>query len=149
MSEREADKHTAPVCIAVAVDDEGMVTVLDFARHIVVVRCRGADVLEKNRASIDSAFGPLRAAQLSELGAEMLLCGCVSTPLRLMLTYRGITVHSGIRGTADEAVEAFVVGRVEQVRSGRGKRRNRKYCRGCGRGRRGRGRGSERGDDSS
>jgi predicted Fe-Mo cluster-binding NifX family protein len=57
-----------------------------------------------------------RTAILLQLEVDVLICGAISRLLEHACRASGITVHSQVRGNADEVVAAFLAGQLEQPR---------------------------------
>jgi len=86
--------------------------VFDVAQKLVLVEVDGANELSREEHVIPSKIFARRAAHLSELGVEILLCGAISRPLAMMITAQGIEVVSFISGEVDEVLAAYLQGRL-------------------------------------
>jgi predicted Fe-Mo cluster-binding NifX family protein len=89
--------------------------VLDTAERLCVVRS-GPDGSERLEVVLGDRLLALRAAQLSSLGVDVLICGALSRPLLIMLEGAGIRVIPWVTGCVDEVVAAFCSGRLEDAR---------------------------------
>ncbi len=59
-----------------------------------------------------SGHGAL-ATVLRDLGAEVLICGGIGGGAQMALASVGIRLYGGVRGSADEAVKAFLAGALD------------------------------------
>ena len=66
-----------------------------------------AEVVDTN----GSGHGAL-AGLLSSLNADVLICGGIGGGAQVALTQAGITLYGGVTGSADEAVQALLEGRL-------------------------------------
>lgn len=67
----------------------------------------GAKVVDTN----GSGHGAL-AGVLSTIGAEVLICGGIGQGAQEALSDAGIQLYGGVSGSADEAVQAFLTGKL-------------------------------------
>lgn len=68
----------------------------------------GAEVVGTN----GSGHGAL-AGFLAERGVEVLICGGIGGGAQMALNQAGIKFFGGVQGSADDAVEAYLCGRIE------------------------------------
>ncbi len=61
--------------------------------------------------TLGSGHGAL-AGFLSSMGVDTLICGGIGGGARVALTQAGITLYGGVTGSADEAVQALLEGRL-------------------------------------
>ncbi len=54
-----------------------------------------------------------RASQVAELGVDLLICGAISRPLRILLESKGIQVLDGVCGDVPGVVRAYADGRLD------------------------------------
>ena len=65
----------------------------------------------------DGAGHGALAGQLRQAGVDELICGGMGEGARVALAQMGITVHAGVRGSADEAVRALLAGTLQATAS--------------------------------
>ena len=125
--------------IAIPTWNHHVSTVCDFSDRVLIV------TVESNHMT-DRTFVPFfertileKAARLQQLGVQVLLCGAVSKPLERMLVASGIRVIPFLRGTLDDALDAYLKGYLDDPRFNLpGCSSGRRCRRGKGMGRRGR-----------
>jgi len=86
--------------------------VFDVAQKLVLVEVDVANELSREEHAIPSKIFARRAARLSELGVEILLCGAISRPLAMMIAAHGIEIVPFISGGVDEVLGAYLQGRL-------------------------------------
>ncbi len=90
--------------------------VFDFAQRILVVESeRGREVLRFARDLPKESIS-FRSERLRDLGVDVLICGAVSNPLAKMITGSGITLVPWKCGPAEEVLEAYFSGSLEEAR---------------------------------
>lgn len=102
--------------IAIPIWNDHVSPVFDSAERLLVVEvdhdqktaCRSTILLEPNQAR--------RAAQLSRLGIDQLLCGAVSRALEDLLNSSGVRVHGRIRGEVEDVLQAFLTDGLDDHR---------------------------------
>ncbi|MBW1766282.1 MAG: NifB/NifX family molybdenum-iron cluster-binding protein [Deltaproteobacteria bacterium] len=94
--------------VALAVCENRISPLFDCARMLLIV-----DIVDRKETSryfepfhYESPFS--RAAKLSALGIEILICGAVSNLFANMIETYGIRVISFIAGTVDEVLDAYL-----------------------------------------
>lgn len=88
--------------------------VFDAARELAIFEFEpGSRGLRQDMDLTCEDFG-FRAAQLSQAGVNVLICGAISRPLELAVSAMGIEVISQICGTVNEVFAAFKEGRLLQ-----------------------------------
>lgn len=125
--------------IAIPTWNHHVSTVCDFSDRLLIVTVESGHMTDRTFVSFFEGTILEKAARLQQLGVKVLLCGAVSKPLERMLVASGIRVRPFLRGTVDDALEAYLKGYLDDPRfnlpgcsSGRWRRRGR------GMGRRGR-----------
>ncbi|MBN2516974.1 MAG: NifB/NifX family molybdenum-iron cluster-binding protein [Deltaproteobacteria bacterium] len=105
-------------------------TVCDFSDRLLVVTVESGHTKDRIVLPFFERTILEKATRLQKLGIQVLLCGAVSKPLERMLVASGIRVIPFLRGTADEALEAYLRGYLSDPRfnlpgcsSGRWRRR--------------------------
>ncbi len=90
--------------------------VFDTAQKLVLVEVDGANELSRAKHAMASKSLARRAADLNELGVEILLCGAISRPLAMMVAAHGIEIVPFISGEVDEVLGAYLQGRLADPR---------------------------------
>lgn len=135
--------------VALAVWDGRISPVFDVAQQLALYEVEGDSARGPVEAALTAVDPAARAAEVSNLGVETLVCGAVSRPLAMMLSARGIQVMPFTAGDTEEVLQAFVEQRLPDPRlcmpgcgrrlAGMGPRGGGGPGRGRGRGGRGRG----------
>ena len=113
--------------------------VFDVAGHLLVIEIVEGE--ELNRHQVNGSVGSphMRAAQLSGLDVDVLICGAISWSMEAMVAQAGIEVISQICGEVECILGAFITGQLEQDTfrmpgcRGGGRRRQGGLCRRGGR----------------
>jgi predicted Fe-Mo cluster-binding NifX family protein len=124
--------------VAVPVWQGRVSPVFDVAGQLSVVELADGVELWRHDCPLPSAEPEQRAAQLSELQVETLICGAISRALEALLTENGIKVYGRICGNVDEVLKAFAAGTLgdaQYAMPGCCGGRRRRFRGGCGRGR--------------
>jgi predicted Fe-Mo cluster-binding NifX family protein len=90
--------------------------VLDAAERLVVVDTDGSGNRAREVVALEARRLPLRAARLSRLGLDLLVCGAVSRPLHELLTAAGVRVEPWVAGELDEVLHAAESGNLDLPR---------------------------------
>lgn len=123
--------------VAIATWNGRVSPVFDTATQVLLVDFGDSGEVSRSTAAIAEAMPHRRILRLSELGADVLICGAISRPLAAMAEGAGVRIMPWIAGDVEEVLEAYVAGRLpgpQFMMPGC-------FCRGCGFGRGGRGRG--------
>lgn len=121
----------------------------DEAREILLVDTRSGRVVEECTKLLAGTLPIRRALELEEMGAQVLVCGAISRPIREALEANGIRVIPFVSGQVDDIVQAWMGGFLMSDRycmpgcRGRGRFRRRHPQTAGGSGRSGAGRGGE------
>lgn len=84
--------------------------VFDVSRQILLLDIENGTIVAKSSQRLDEHDPVRRAARLSEMGVETLLCGAISKPLANLLTAYGIKIISFIAGNVEEVISAYLAG---------------------------------------
>jgi predicted Fe-Mo cluster-binding NifX family protein len=90
--------------------------VLDAAERLVVVDTEATADQAHEVVALEARRLPLRAARLSDLNLDLLVCGAVSRPLHDLLAAAGLRVEPWVSGELDEVVRAAEAGSLGQSR---------------------------------
>ncbi len=93
--------------IAIPVTDGLVETVFSNATTLVVIDFRGGRG-EYSELPVTVQSLKERAQELSALGVDVVLCAGICHSLKSMITARGIDLHTGLSGPADEVFENFI-----------------------------------------
>lgn len=113
--------------------------VFDVAGQLLLVELVEGVEASRHEHRLADAEPEQRAAELSALHVETLICGAISQALEALLAENGIKVYGRVCGTVDDVLKAFATGELGQPQfampgcCGQARRR---FRGGCGRGRR-------------
>ncbi len=96
--------------LALAIWNGRISPVFDVARLVLVVEIKQNRVVAKREDVLPGTHMNLQAARLIDLGAEVLICGAISCPLKDQLTAQGLKVISFTAGDIDQVLGAWLVG---------------------------------------
>jgi predicted Fe-Mo cluster-binding NifX family protein len=125
--------------VAVPVWQGRVSPVFDVAGQLLLVELVEGVVVGRREYPLPDAEPERRAAQLSELQVETLICGAISQALEALLTENGIRVHGRVCGSVDDVLKAFVAGTLgdaQYAMPGCCGQQRRRFRGGCRRGRR-------------
>ena len=125
--------------VAVPVWEKRVSPVFDTARQLVVTDVEGSGLSSRLTLALSTTFAPRRAQLLKSWGAEVLICGGISPYLARLISTYGIRVMPGVRGEAEEVLQAFCRNQIPSAaytlpgwrtgrRRGRGGNRNLRRC---------------------
>jgi predicted Fe-Mo cluster-binding NifX family protein len=92
--------------------DGRIAPVFDTARDLHVVSTESGRVVSTSEEPLPSGPPGRKAARLSELGVETLVCGAISRPMQDAVASFGIRVVSFVSGERDEVVRAWLGGEL-------------------------------------
>lgn len=101
--------------IAIPVSDGLVETVFSNATRLVMIDYRGGRG-EYSEFPVTAQSLKERAEELSAFGVDVVLCAEMCHSLKSMITARGIDVHMGLSGSADEVFEDFIGQRRNESR---------------------------------
>lgn len=102
--------------VALSVWQERISPLFDMARQLWVVEVEKGREVSRREVPLNEGLFQLRAAKLSQLGVEILLCGAISRPFAFMLASLGIRVFPFLSGDAQEVLNAYLAGEVSGSR---------------------------------
>ena len=88
--------------------------VLDVAGRFLLVTLEHGQETTRDDVSLETTELLARARQISQLGAEAVICGAISRPLELALCSAGVQVVADVCGRVDEVLSAFADGRLNE-----------------------------------
>jgi predicted Fe-Mo cluster-binding NifX family protein len=92
---------------AFAVWNKRIAPVFDVARHVLLVESEAARGVAPTPVLLVGDQPLQKARQLSELGADSLVCGAISRALQAVLTARGIRVVAFVAGDVQDVIDAW------------------------------------------
>ncbi len=92
---------------AFAVWNNRIAPVFDVARRVIMVEYEADGQHDRTLISLTGDQPLHKVQQLSELGADSLVCGAISRSLQAVLTARGIRVIPFIAGDVQEVIDAW------------------------------------------
>ena len=101
--------------IAIPVWQGRISPVFDSSRRILLLEVEAGRVLARSEAPIGGELPQERARQLSDLGAEVLVCGAISRPLAELVAQAGIRLIPFIAGEVEEILRAYLEGRLQSA----------------------------------
>jgi predicted Fe-Mo cluster-binding NifX family protein len=84
--------------------------VFDVAKHLLLVDIENSAEVARWEKLIDGTDLLSRVSYVADLGVELLICGAISRPLKLVLEARGIDVVGQVCGETEQVLEAFLKG---------------------------------------
>lgn len=88
---------------------EGRVSpVFDVARSLLLIAIEDGREVRRDEKPLDRAGLHGRAAEVSGLGVDVLICGAISAPLEERLVMSGVQVIGFVCGAIDDVVTAFL-----------------------------------------
>lgn len=82
------------------------------AKQLKIYDCdNGAVTGSKVMATMCSGHASM-ASLLKVIGTDILICGCIGDGAKAALTQAGIEIYGGVTGDADQAVDAFLKGKL-------------------------------------
>jgi len=82
--------------------------VFDVARDVVIADIENGREVKRSKKSVTREDPLMRARQISETGAEVLICGAISRPLKIALMSSGVKVIAHICGSVDDVILAYL-----------------------------------------
>lgn len=92
---------------AFAVWNNRIAPVFDVARRVILVESESARQVAQSQALLPGDQPLQKAQQLSQLGADSLVCGAISRALQAVLTARGIRVIPFVAGDVQDVIDAW------------------------------------------
>jgi predicted Fe-Mo cluster-binding NifX family protein len=104
------------VNVRVAVSNwEGRISPLfDVTDHVLLVEIEGGKQRTREQVLLTTEDPLKRACFFVQVGVEVIICGSISKTMKRALMSEGIEVISHISGGVEEAVEAYIEGRLDQ-----------------------------------
>lgn len=100
--------------IAIAIWNDCVSNVFDFADRILLVEIDGDEDMSRSQISFESKYFPQRISQLKSLKVDLLICGAISRVLAEMVYTAAIEVLAYVTGGIDDVLEAYRSGQLGQ-----------------------------------
>ncbi|EFK09219.1 conserved hypothetical protein [delta proteobacterium NaphS2] len=94
--------------VAVTVWNNRISPLFDATRTLIILDIQHGVVNERYRVSIDCTSPFSRAANLSEMGINTLICGGVSDFFAKLIEARNIKIIPFVAGRVDEVIDAYL-----------------------------------------
>lgn len=94
--------------VAIPVWGHCVSTVFDFSDCLLMINVDSGQITNREVVRFVENTIVGKGTRLRELGAQVLLCGAISRPLRRLIETSGIKVIPFLKGTADEILEAYL-----------------------------------------
>jgi predicted Fe-Mo cluster-binding NifX family protein len=108
-------RHEA-VRIAISHQEDRISPVFDVAGHVLLVDIENGRQVRRNERALLHADPLVRARQVAQLGAQVLICGAVSWALENAMAALGVRVIACICGRVEGVVQAFLDRRLDETR---------------------------------
>lgn len=96
--------------IAIPVWEDRVSPVFDVAKSLLLIDIENSTTIARTKRTIDEVEIANRARHIADLGVEVLICGAISRPLRLLLEAKGLEIIEPVCGRVEEILEAFLRG---------------------------------------
>lgn len=90
--------------------------VFDTAGQLWLIEVEAGREVSRREEPLKEGMFHQKAAKLSQLGVEVLLCGAISRPFAFMLASSGIQVVPFLTGDAQQVLDAFLAGKLSVSR---------------------------------
>jgi predicted Fe-Mo cluster-binding NifX family protein len=100
--------------VAIAVWEDCVSSVLDFAQRLVVADLRDGTETGRTEIGLPERDSFVKLARLRELGVDVLICGAVSQSLACAFTACGIRLLPYVTGRVDDVLKAYQAGQLDQ-----------------------------------
>jgi len=102
--------------IAIPICAERISPVFDVSGRLLLTDIEGGTEVSRDEKVLDETHPPGRVEQIVDLGVDVLICGAISRPLEGMLGSAGVRVIPYVCGRAEEVLQAFLSGQLDQQR---------------------------------
>jgi len=86
--------------------------VFDVAQRLVLVDVTDGRMMARTETEMGPHALPCRAERLRELGASVLVCGAISTPLATLVADSGVQIVAFIAGEVEDVLAAYLAGNL-------------------------------------
>lgn len=98
--------------IAIPVWNNHVSTVFDFADCLLLAIVEGKRIKRRMLISLGETTTAAKAARLSDLKVDVLLCDAISMPLARIIDASGITIIPSLKGTIEDVLAAYLTGHL-------------------------------------
>ncbi len=102
--------------IAIPVWQGRVSPVFDVAQHVLLVELAGDAELARRQTRLLSNQPAQRVRLLGDFGANALICGAISQPLKAALSRSGVQVLDWVCGEIEEVLRAYQTGTLDEDR---------------------------------
>ena len=99
---------------AIAIWNECVSNVFDFADGVLLVEFDGAKEVSRTKIDFDSSSFSRRISRLNSLNVKILICGAISRSLAKMVTDSGIELLPYVTGDVNEVLKAYSRGQLTE-----------------------------------
>lgn len=86
--------------------------VFDVSKHLLLVDIEHSTEVARYKKTLAETDLVSRVCYVVDLGVELLICGAISRPLKLILEAKGLDVIGQVCGDTEEILEAFLQGNL-------------------------------------
>jgi predicted Fe-Mo cluster-binding NifX family protein len=98
--------------VAIAVWEDWVSSVLDFAQRLVVADLTDGTEMGRTEIGLPERYPSTKLGKLRELGIDVLICGAVSQSLACAFTACGIQLLPYVTGRVDDVLKAYQAGHL-------------------------------------
>ncbi|MBQ7296158.1 MAG: NifB/NifX family molybdenum-iron cluster-binding protein [Clostridia bacterium] len=98
--------------ITVTFENDNVFQHFGHAKQIKLYDVQDGEILSSKVMSTMCSGHASMASLLKVVGTDILICGCIGDGAKAALTQAEIEIYSGVTGSADEAVAAFIEGKL-------------------------------------
>lgn len=102
--------------IAIAAWQGFVATTLDFVQTLLIVDVEDGLVKARRHIRLANASPQVIAQSLATAGAQEVICGAISAPLRTEVEARGIRIIPFVHGGVEEVIQGHLEGTLEDER---------------------------------
>ena len=96
--------------IAVTIWNDKVSPVFDTASRLLIIEAENLNEVARFETYLYEQDLSQRCLRIQELKINILICGAISRPFSMMLMSSGIKIISGISGTAEDVLSAYLHG---------------------------------------
>ncbi len=99
--------------IAVTYENGEIFQHFGHSRQFKVYEVENGSIMDAKVVDTNGAGHGALAGVLSAIGADVLICGGIGGGAQMALAEAGVKLYGGVSGSADEAVNAFIAGKLD------------------------------------
>lgn len=115
--------------IALPIWNDRISPLFDTSGRVLILDMEKGNAGEWEEHDMQDLITPMKVRRITELGAEVLICGAVSNQVANLVESSGIELVPWVRGPVDEVIAAFQAGQLDRpcyFMPGCGRRRRRR-----------------------